>query len=243
MMTTRSLRFVLCSWLVVGPLATLAAQEMSEDTMKDDGSFSVSAAYSAALPGERDVFDESNRVGDGTGFGLLGGRIGVGYAIAGFRPEISVGYHMASVASLKAKKLGSTADLKPINDMLAEAGPQVAGSVVSVDLAAGVYYDIDTGTEITPYVGVGVGMSHVTVKMKQTAIPQNVDHEDELWALSFQAAAGIGYAVMEDLTLTFGYRLIGTLEGQFSTYATTKRKMGTTLNHNVELGLRYSFHL
>ena len=219
---------------------------MQDDTMTDDGSFYISGAYSAALPGERDVFDESNRVSDGTGFGLLGGQIGVGYAIAGFRPEISVGYRMASVNSLKAKKLGSTADadLKSINDMLAEAGPQVAGSVVSVDLAAGVYYDIDTGAEITPYVGVGVGMSHVTVKMKQTVIPpQNVDHEDELWALSFQAAAGIGYALMEDLTLTVGYRLIGTLEGQFSTYATTKRKMGMTLNHNVEIGLRYSFHI
>ena len=56
--------------------------------------------------------------------------------------------------------------------MLAEAGPQVAGSVVSVDLAAGVHYDVDTGTEFTPYVGVGVGMSHVTVKMKQTVIPR-----------------------------------------------------------------------
>jgi OOP family OmpA-OmpF porin len=246
MATSRSLLFTLCACVLLGPLATLVAQEMQEmqdDTMTDDGSFYISGAYSAALPGERDVFDESNRVSDGTGFGLLGGQIGVGYAIAGFRPEISVGYRMASVNSLKAKKLGSTADadLKSINDMLAEAGPQVAGSVVSVDLAAGVYYDIDTGTAVTPYIGVGGGMSQVTVKVKQTLTPLVPDHDDSLWALSFQAAAGIGYAVMDELTLTLGYRLIGTLEGNFSKYDTSKTKMGMTLNHNVELGVRYSF--
>ena len=46
---------------------------------------------------------------------------------------------------------------------------------------------------------------------------------------------------MEDLTLTLGYRLIGTLDRNFSKFETSKAKMGMTLNHNVELGLRYSF--
>ena len=46
---------------------------------------------------------------------------------------------------------------------------------------------------------------------------------------------------MDELTLTLGYRLIGTLESQFSKFETTKEKMGMTLNHTVELGLRYSF--
>ena len=248
MITNRSLRFALCALLLLAPLATLAAQEMQDDMMKDDGSFFVSGAYSAALPAERDILlDQSNTVAIGTGIGFLGGQIGVGYAIAGFRPEISVGYRTASVDSLTAKKLfGQTTDvaLKPVNDVLAKGGDQISGSVTSIDLAAGVYYDIDTGTEITPYVGVGGGMSHVTVKVKETvSLPaaERLDHDDYLWALSFQAAAGIGYAVMEDLTVTLGYRLIGTLEGQFSKYDKSMRKTGMTLNHNVELGLRYSF--
>jgi opacity protein-like surface antigen len=218
---------------------------MQDDMMKDDGSFYITGAYSAALPAERDILlDQSNTVAVGTGIGFLGGQIGVGYAIAGFRPEISVGYRTASVDSLTAKKLfGQTTDvaLKPVNDVLAKGGDQISGSVTSIDLAASVYYDIDTGTEITPYIGVGGGMSHVTVNVKQTVTALYPDHEDYLWALSFQAAAGIGYAVMEDLTVTLGYRLIGTLEGNFSEYDTSKRKTGMTLNHNVELGLRYSF--
>jgi opacity protein-like surface antigen len=195
--------------------------------------------------GERDLSDEStkSRAGVGTEIGFLGGQIGVGYAIAGFRPEISVGYRTASVDSITLKEAPAISDavLKGLNDQFAKAGEQISGSVTSIDLAASVYYDIDTGTEITPYVGVGGGMSHVTVNVKQTVTALYPDHEDYLWALSFQAAAGIGYAVMEDLTVTLGYRLIGTLEGNFSEYDKSMRKTGMTLNHNVELGLRYSF--
>ena len=58
---------------------------------------------------------------------------------------------------------------------------------------------------------------------------------DSPWALSLQGAAGIGYAVMEDLTLTFGYRLTVTLE--------SPDRMGMAVDHDVELGLRYSFSL
>ena len=55
--------------------------------------------------------------------------------------------------------------------------------------------------------------------------------------LAFQAAAGIGYAVTEDLTLTLGYRLIGTNKATFD----SDNILELALNHNVELGLRYSF--
>ena len=245
MITNRSLRFALCALLLLAPLATLAAQEMDDDMMGNDEGFYITAAYSAALPSERVVIDETlkSEVSVGTGIGFLGGQIGVGYSIAGFRPEVSVGYRTASVDSLTLKKfLGGTDDdvLKGHNEALEGEAAKVSGSVTSIDLAASVYYDIDTGTEITPYIGVGGGMSQVTVNAKQALYPDLV-HEDSLWALSFQAAAGIGYAVTEDLTVTLGYRLTGTLEGNFSKYETSKRKTGMTLNHNVELGLRYSF--
>ena len=240
MITNRSLRFAFCALLLLAPLAALSAQEM----MESDEGFYISAAYSAALPGERDVFDEVNTLAIGTEFGFLGGHIGVGYSIAGFRPEVTFGYRQASVDSLTFKKLGgATAGpaLDGANELLAAAGSKISGSVSSIDLAAGVYYDIDTGSEIAPYIGVAGGMSQVTVKVKETASPLQYEDEDSLWALSFQAAAGIGYAVTEDLTVALGYRLIGTLEGQFSKFETSKSKTGMTLNHNVELGLRYSF--
>ncbi len=100
-----------------------------------------------------------------------------------------------------------------------------------MDLIASVYYDVDTGSEITPYIGVGGGISNVTVKQATSK---------SVLALSFQGAAGIGYAITEDLTLTLGYRLTGAMDADFP-----EDKGGETLKmalgHNVELGIRYSF--
>ena len=236
-------RFALCALLLLASLATLSAQEMSDDMMNDGGAFYVTAAYSAALPGERDLLDQARTIAVGTEIGFLGGRIGVGYVIAGFRPEISAGYRSAMVDSLKVKKYDQLHDaaLKALNKAI--AGAAISGTIISIDLAANVYYDVDTGSAIIPYVGVGGGLSHVAVKPEHFAGQGDKAYDDTAWPLSFQAAAGIGYAVTEDLTLTLGYRLIGTMEANFSKYDTSevKVKTGLTLSHTVELGLRLSF--
>ena len=202
MITNRSLRFALCALLLLAPLATLAAQDA--DMMKDDGSFYVSAAYGVALPADREIGKKTVS----TDLGFLGGQIGVGYSIFGFRPELAAGYRMATIEGTEGKD-----------------------SVTSMDLIASVYYDVDTGIQITPYIGVGGGISNVTVK-QATSKPKSV------LALSFQGAAGIGYALTEDLTLTLGYRLTGTLDAEFPDKGGTLKM---ALGHNVELGIRYSF--
>ena len=195
-------RLVLCSCLLLAPLATLTAQEISEDAMGNDEGFSVSAGYGVALPADRKIDERTVS----TDLGFVSGRFGVGYTIFGFRPELSVGYRMANIKG------------------------QDEQSVTSIDLIASVYYDIDTGSEIVPYVGIGGGMSNVTVKE---------GNNKAVWALAFQGAAGIGYAITEDLTLTLGYSLTGTLDAGFP--KTEDGTLKTALGHNVELGIRYSF--
>ena len=202
MTTTRSLRFVLCAGLLLAPLGILPAQDADDGMMKDDGSFSISAGYGVALPAEQTIGDRTIS----TDLGFVGGRFAVGYAIFGFRPELSVGYRMANIHD------------------------QDEQSVSAIDLIAGVSYDVDTGSALVPYVGIGAGMSNVTVKEGNTKA---------VWALAFQGAAGIGYALTEDLTLTLGYRLTGTLEADFP--KPEDGTLGMTLGHNIELGIRYSF--
>ena len=237
MITNRSLRFAFCALLLLAPLAALSAQEM----MDSDEGFYITAAYSAALAGEREFLDQNNTVVAGTGLGFLGGRFGVGYRIAGFRPEVSVGYRSAMVDSLKATKImkqtsGGLVD--NANEYLKKA--DISGTITSIDVAANVYYDIDTGSELSPYIGVGGGMSQVSAKVDELTQVEVEHYNDSAWALSIQAAAGIGFAVMDELTITLGYRLIGTMEAQFSRFTTSTAKTGMTLNHNVELGLRLS---
>lgn len=190
--------------------------------MQDDEGFYITAAYGATMPGERDISVEATTVSVGTEFGLLGGRFGVGYGVAGFRPEVSVGYRGATVDSLTG-----VAD--------------VSGTVTSIDLAANVYYDIGSGSEFSLYLGVGGGVSLITVKAETDSGSDLAPYNDTASALSVQAAAGIGYALMEDLTLTLGYRLVGTMEANFSKYSTSKAKTGMTLSHTIEAGLRFSF--
>lgn len=221
MITNRSLRFALCALLLLAPLATLAAQEM-DDMMQDDEGFYISAAYAVTMPGERDVSVGDTTRAIGTEFGILGGRFGVGYGVAGFRPEVSVGYRSATVDSLTG-----VAD--------------VSGTVTSIDLAANVYYDIGSGSEFSLYLGVGGGLSLITVKVETDSDSNLEPYNDSASALSAQAAAGIGYDIMEDLTVTLGYRLVATLEANFSKYSTSEAKTGMTMSHNLEAGLRFSF--
>ena len=221
MITNRSLRFALCALLLLAPLATLAAQE-TDDMMQDDEGFYISAAYAATMPGQRDVSVGNTTVAVGTEFGILGGRFGVGYGVDGFRPELSVGLRTATVDSLTG-----VAD--------------VSGTVTSIDLAANVYYDIGSGSEFSLYLGVGGGLSLITVKAETDSDADLAAYNDTASALSAQAAAGIGYAITEDLTIMLGYRLVATMEANFSKYSTSNAKTGMTLSHNIEAGLRFSF--
>ena len=220
MITNRSLRFAFCALLLLAPLAALSAQE-TDDMMQDDEGFYVTAAYGVTMPATRDVSDDVNTVSIGTEFGLLGGRFGVGYGVDGFRPEVSVGLRIATVDSLK--------------------GLPAEGTMTAVDLGANVYYDIvGGGSEFSLYLGVGGGVTLITPKLEPVDGFDVTPFNDSATALSVQAAVGIGYAVMEDLTLTLGYRLVGTMEAKFSNYDTSKAKTDMTLSHNVEAGLRLS---
>ena len=181
-------------------LAPLATLAAQE--MGSDEGLYIGAGYGIALPADREI--DGRTVS--TDLGFVGGRFGVGYTIFGFRPELSVGYRMANIKG------------------------QDEQFVTAIDVIAGVYYDVDTGSDIAPYIGIGGGMANVTVKE---------GNSKTVWALAFQGAAGIGYELTEDLTLTLGYRLTGTLDADFP-----KKEDGTlkmALGHNVELGIRYSF--
>ncbi len=226
MITDRSLRFALCAALLLAPLAALA-QQPGGGTPNDDGFF-VTGSYGASLPADREIIgpDSAYTLGVKSNVGWLGGRFSLGYAIFGFRPEVSVGYHTASVAS---------ATFKPGVDGKAFALSGVEGALGSMDFAAGVYYGLDTGLGITPYLGGGGGISLVTLKAHGHGAPAVEDIDDSAWAFSFQGAAGIGVAVTKRMSVTLGYRLTGTLEAQTREQST----LALALIHSAELGFRY----
>lgn len=201
MKTNRSLRFALCAGLLLSPLAALSAQDMGMG-MGDDG-FYVSVNYGATFPAQLD-FDGAKI---DTDFGFLGGRLGVGYAIFGFRPELSGGYRLANIK-----------------------GNMTNHNVTSIDVIGSVYYDVATGTPLTPYVGVGGGMSMITIR-------RGVNPAPSAWAFAFQGAAGVGYSITDSLIATLGYRLTGTTQTTFKDHGDLMLALG----HTGELGLRFRF--
>lgn len=179
-------------------LAPLANLAAQEETQ--DGSIYISAAYGIALPADRTIGEETLT----TDVGLLGGHAGIGFHVLGFRPELSAGYRLANVKD------------------------QQEQSITAIDVIASVYYDLGIGILLSPYVGVGGGVSQSTVKQERSK---------SVLTPAFQGAAGIGF-VLGDLTLTLGYRLRGTTDAEIPD---TNELLKASITHGLEAGLRFSF--
>ena len=179
-------------------LAPLANLAAQEETQ--GGSIYISAAYGIALPADRTIGEETLT----TDVGLLGGHAGIGFHVLGFRPELSAGYRLANVKD------------------------QQEQSITAIDVIASVYYDLGIGILLSPYVGVGGGVSQSTVKQERSK---------SVLTPAFQGAAGIGF-VLGDLTLTLGYRLRGTTDAEIPD---TNELLKASITHGLEAGLRFSF--
>lgn len=191
-----------CSLRVAaGALLLLAplANLAAQEVMEGSGIY-VSAAYGIALPADRTIGEETLT----TEVGLLGGQAGVGLHLFGFRPELAAGYRLANVKDREEQ------------------------SITAIDVIASVYYDLGIGILVSPYVGVGGGVSQSTVKREKSK---------SVLTPAFQGAAGIGF-VLGNLTLTLGYRLRGTTDAEIPD---TNELLKAGLTHSLEAGLRYSF--
>jgi len=91
---------------------------------------------------------------------------------------------------------------------------------------ANAYYDIDTGSDITPYIMAGAGWAHADMSWDET---------DDVFA--WQVGAGLGFKVAECTTLDLGYRYLKP-DKIDSKDEPGEMKLAV---HNIMLGLRYNF--
>ena len=124
-------------------------------------------------------------------------------------------------------------------------------------LAANLWYDVDTGTVFTPFLGAGAGAVFLFANEAEWPLSQGnagLENYEFLWAtgfgLTYHLGAGLGVEVGGGVHASFGYRLSTTLESQLSderTYATSDgnatftrtHHTPTVLQHRLTLGLRY----
>ena len=95
---------------------------------------------------------------------------------------------------------------------------------------ANVYYDLDTGTAVTPYLGVGVGYARIEEKAWEKTTEDN---------LAWNIGVGVSVNVTYNMDVEIGYR--------YTDYGKTKSKIldetvkRTYDSQEVLLGLRYTF--
>ena len=109
------------------------------------------------------------------------------------------------------------------------------------------YYDIDTGTKFTPYVGGGIGYAHVKSKTSLPEIGISKNSSDN--NLAWQIGAGVSYALNDNISFDAGYRYTdyGNVKDSYtmnvppfvgSFDASSK---ASVTSHEVMLGVRYTF--
>ena len=89
------------------------------------------------------------------------------------------------------------------------------------------YYDIDTNTKFSPYVGAGLGFAKVK---------GDGEWSESQYNFAWQAGAGIGYALNDNVTLDAGYRYVDYGHWTYGEAIKLESKA-----HELYIGARYSF--
>jgi len=113
------------------------------------------------------------------------------------------------------------------------------GHLSNTDFFANALYDFHTGTMLTPYLGVGVGLAladadHIGV------LANGRTYSDSEPEFAYQGIAGLAMQLDDNWAVSADYRYIGTTDPKFA-YVSNGSSRTENSSHNVVLGVRYSF--
>jgi outer membrane immunogenic protein len=140
--------------------------------------------------------------------------VSAGYDFQPVRVEFQFGYKNANVDSISGP--GGTFFLRDTD-------------VRVLSYMANVFYDFKTASQVTPYIGVGMGL--LTAQLNESG-----DSSEDVNEFGIQAMAGAAFKVTRNVALDISY--------QFQTAPSDFSKNGTSLEYkssNVMGGLRFTF--
>ncbi|OIO60734.1 MAG: hypothetical protein AUJ82_01820 [Verrucomicrobia bacterium CG1_02_43_26] len=168
----------------------------------------------------------------------LGGGVAVGYIFDQIRFEIEGAYRQNNIKKTTASILGINV---PLNNG--------KGHVSYASLMANVYYDIPVSEDFYVYVGAGAGVAQEKIKndMVSPTVGTIANYRSTRTVFAWQAMAGVGYNINEDVSIYAGYRLFAVPSHNVKkltfagTGVTSKAKMKDAYINNLEIGIRYRF--
>lgn len=160
--------------------------------------------------------------GSNTAVGYDFGKVGAG----NIRTELEFGF-------------GESSDYNTTNTHASANGAKLDIHANALTVMANAYYDFDTGTKFSPYLGFGLGYTHVSVDTtpEDGIDTAKINHDGFVWNLG----AGVSYNIDENWAVDLGYRWINF--GNFSgkTKVNQHELAGRLYEHEVLLGARYRF--
>jgi outer membrane autotransporter protein len=115
------------------------------------------------------------------------------------------------------------------------AGEDLKMKLKTQSVMLNAYYDIDTGTQFTPYVGGGIG--YTTAKASVAVAEEKGSDKDT--AFTWQLGAGVAYAVNDNVTVDAGYRYVDCNDFD---YSDSENDVSVdTSAHEFYIGARYAF--
>ena len=197
----------------------------------DNSSFYAGITGDISAPQDNNVTGGNAVAGDKVKYGFSsGGNVELGYrpqalnnATGDVRLEAEAGYHAFGLDSVTA---GGVLNSNPKSDL------KVA------TFMANAYYDLHTGTQLTPYVGAGLGDALVNFD-KKNAFGATTNSDNEL---AYQLMAGVSYTPtsMPKTDWTVGYRYLSVASPKFAATGSNV-KLDTLKSSSAEIGFRYHF--
>ena len=181
----------------------------------------------------------------------FGGALAIGYD---FQPNFGVPVRAEVEYALRSQSKAGNSDEYLVDDgegtYLLRGDGSMKFDIQTLFL--NVYYDIDTGTPFTPYIGGGVGWAFIKARgaLELTVLGTEIFDESASNSetnFAWNLAAGVGYDFNENLTFDLGYRYLdfgdvetGTMTGELD--ETVDVNYDTSLTaHEVLLAVRYTF--
>ena len=193
------------------------------------------------LTGESESFRIGNKTDE-----VYGGSIAIGYDFnKKFAVPLRAELEYAGFSSGSGKKKDSD-DPDDYNEYKQKLGIQT--------VFVNAYWDINTGTKFTPYVGAGAGMAFINAKgTMRSHIVADDDFDTHSYGsktatnFAWNVGAGIGYNITDNWTIDTGYRFVGLGSAKTKTLTnpdeghTTRIKTNNLYQHQIAVGVRYTF--
>lgn len=148
---------------------------------------------------------------------------------AGFTGSLAAGYDFANPLRMELELIRQKSDMEVFSSNNAFGSPN-EGDLKKHALMLNAFYDVDTGSAWTPFVGAGMGWSRIDVDAPGF---NGSDNEDDVFA--YQLIGGVAYAINEQWSVDAQYRFRGTSD------ATIDGADFDVNSNDVMVGLRFNF--